>query len=257
MARTTEEDRRATRTGAKAPALVAIGEPVSADPVAPPGHPPGSVKQLEQQLHGVIMRKVAAETQAAALDKEITVQKEKVATLTEQLKSTEGQLEGAYRANEDQAHSYDVKLRKKSRIISEQAASHETNKRKLEDAADELQDRATRARRDLRTIQNKKHDYEDHTDENMRLIERIAERSLPSRWADLDPSPIARDHACGFCQELMWKKDNTELCKTGCGHIFCRMCLIKFVAGSARRDGYAGRVACIQCGTALCMTHTD
>eukprot|EP01047_Picozoa_sp_COSAG01_P049871 COSAG01_NODE_4986_length_4569_cov_6.806711_3_plen_68_part_00 len=61
-----------------------------------------------------------------------------MATLTEQLKSTEGQLEGAYRVNEDQAHSYDVKLRKKSRIISEQAASHETNKRKLEDAADEL-----------------------------------------------------------------------------------------------------------------------
>ena len=58
-------------------------------------------------------------------------------------------------------------------------------------------------------------------------------------------------------KELMWKKDDTKLCKMGCGHIFCRMCLIKYVAGSARRDGYAGRVTCIQCNTVLDMTHTD
>jgi hypothetical protein len=44
-----------------------------ASPAAPRGRS-GSVKQLEQRLFGVLMRKVAAETRAAALDKEVTVQ---------------------------------------------------------------------------------------------------------------------------------------------------------------------------------------
>eukprot|EP01049_Picozoa_sp_SAG25_P007902 SAG25_NODE_673_length_6002_cov_4.287481_5_plen_119_part_00 len=42
-------------------------------------------------------------------------------------KSTQVQLEGMHCVNEDQARSYDDKLRKKSRVISEQTASHETN----------------------------------------------------------------------------------------------------------------------------------